>query len=150
MFTMILVGVIILVVGCVWSKLNDRMQNLFVYGGIAIVFLSIFICPMLSAANIPDSMQGVPYDKIGVVEYYTDGEKIYARQGSVASLLIPGAAMDYEECDPPEGYCANCSIIRDTAFCVDCGQELRALCPSCETECDTTFCGKCGAKVRED
>lgn len=149
MITMMIIGAIILSVGCTWSKLHEWLKKLFICGGFAVLVLSPIVCSMISNSNIPNHLQVVPFDDSFAQIYFTDGEKFYTQAGSTVELLIPGAPMAFEECDPPEGYCSNCSIIRDTAFCVDCGQELRALCTNCGIECDTTFCGECGARIGE-
>lgn len=147
MFTMLAIGAIIMSVGCAWSKLHGWLKNLFIYGGLAIVLIGPIACSIISIHNIPDHLQVVPFDDSFAQVYFTDGEKFYTQTGSAVGLLIPGAPMDYVECDTPKGYCTNCEIVRDTAFCVDCGQELRALCPKCGIECETEFCGECGTRT---
>lgn len=87
-------------------------------------------------------------------DYATDGENVYQLSGG-KGWLIPFAAVTYEICEEPDGYCANCKTIWGTSFCTDCGNELNYgsndnICPTCESFCDTTYCGKCGTKVRED
>lgn len=162
MLIVLIVGVIIAIR---WYCPGDRS----VLGSVAHfipLLASMFIAIVLWAwaiPEIPDGYQEIPsykvvdgtayslnYDLPWFASPYvtvTDGKEFFELSGLRKVLFLPGARFSYKECEVPEGYCVSCRKIYDTAFCFECGQQVRDACPSCREVRNTEFCSVCGDKV---
>ena len=148
MLTVIIIGIVIICVAIMNEKLSEGFRKRILPVGIVIAFGGLIVCPIISAYNIPDGIQRVPFVSSGKQDLgptgFTDGTSFYSTKESYKTLLIPGAQRNYVESEPPKGYCSNCLIICDSMFCVNCGKAVCPMCPNCGEKCKTDYCGNCG------